>query len=135
PFAYGDPQWADVTFHTPGGASSIGFSVEQLELAATPVVVVTDRGTFNYVLPATPNFVLSDSTAKRNGYVRIDAGTGERILSVKIDNLTGDGFAFDHVAYRPAVALPARVAVAVSATNASGTVGNFQSLGSPTIDG
>ncbi len=104
PFGYVDGEWADVVLVVPGGACRIGFSLQQLELPDSRVHVETDVGTTSFRLGDAAGFSTSGG---RCGYVRIDAGEGRRIFSVRIDNLSGDGWALDHVVYEPATALPA----------------------------
>lgn len=109
PNNYQDNEWADITFSVTGGTASIGFSLEQISEANTPIIVTTTGGTSGFVLGGVANFTVGDG---RNGYVRIDAAAGERILSVKIDNqpLPGggvnDGIAFDHLAFQPLAPRP-----------------------------
>lgn len=107
PVGYLDFNWGDVTFAFTGGATSVGFSVEQIDLSAPLLingVVVGDLqallGTSTVTIPGVGSFF------GRNGYIRIDAGVGELINSVTIENtansLTGDGIAFDHLAFNAA---------------------------------
>ena len=95
PVGYVDSQWADLSFVVPGGAQSLGFSLHQLEVLGTQLSVTTTSGVSIFGLDTLPNFSVNSG---RNGYVRVDAAPGESILSVKVDNVSGDGFAFDHVA-------------------------------------
>jgi DNA-binding winged helix-turn-helix (wHTH) protein len=96
PHGYEDYVWGDVTFHLPGGASSFGFSLHDM-----------DRNT---ELSVNGNFLvdlrrLLPSGTTRSGYVRIDAAPGQTIFSVKVANsvteTTGDALVFDHVAFKP----------------------------------
>ncbi len=98
PVGYVDSQWADISFLVPGGTQSLGFSLHQLEVTGTQMSVTTTSGVTIFGLDTLPNFSVNSG---RNGYVRVDADPGESILSVKVDNLSGDGFAFDHVAVNP----------------------------------
>ncbi|MFN0206149.1 MAG: LamG domain-containing protein [Planctomycetota bacterium] len=97
PVGYVDAEWADMVFSFADGASSVGFSMEQVEVGGTQMTVTTDTGTSMFALDTIPNVSLGGG---RNGYIRIDADAGVKILSVKIDNLNGDGFAFDHLAFK-----------------------------------
>jgi hypothetical protein len=93
---YQDSNWGDVTFHFADGASSVGFSLQQMELAT--LVRINGR----------PLGWLHDKIngPDRDGYVRVDAEPGETIFSVTIENGSagpnGDGLAFDHLAFNPA---------------------------------
>ena len=80
--------WGDVTFHIPGGASSFGCSLQNIDLDAELSVNGVSLG----FLP---------TSAARNGYLRIYAARGKIINSVKIANSGGDGISFDHVAFKP----------------------------------
>ena len=102
PVGYNDLEWADFIARVAGGAASIGFSVQQLNIAGTMLSVTTNTGTTSFNLSSVPNFTVG---GVRNGYLRIDAGAGERILSVRIDNQSGDGFAIDHLAFRHSASL------------------------------
>jgi len=96
PHGYADYVWGDTAFHVPGGASSFGFSLHEMdrdtELSVNGVPLVNLRK----LLP---------SGTTRGGYVRIDAAPGQAIFLVKVANsvtdTTGDGLAFDHVAFKP----------------------------------
>jgi len=96
PHLYEDYVWGDTSFHVPGGASSFGFSLHEMdrdtELSVNGIPLVNLRK----LLP---------SGTTRGGYVRIDAAPGLTIYSVKVANsfttTTGDGLAFDHVAFKP----------------------------------
>ena len=96
PHLYEDYVWGDTSFHVAGGASSFGFSLHEMdrdtELSVNDVPLVNLRK----LLP---------SGTTRGGYVRIDAAPGHAIFKVKVANsvtpTTGDGLAFDHVAFKP----------------------------------
>ncbi len=136
PAGYNDGEWADLTLSVAGGASSIGFSLEQMEVASTPITVTTTSGVVVTTAGAIPNYVNGDTQGGRNGYVRFDAPAGAKILSVKIDNQSGDGFALDHVAFRRAPALPAKSDLAAVGDVAPGANNaKFKSFGPPLLDG
>jgi DNA-binding winged helix-turn-helix (wHTH) protein len=96
PHGYSDYVWGDTTFHIPGGAASFGFSLHEMdrdtELSVNGAFLVNLRR----LLP---------SGSTRGGFVRIDAAPGQAIYAVKVANsvtdTTGDGLAFDHVAFKP----------------------------------
>jgi DNA-binding winged helix-turn-helix (wHTH) protein len=96
PHGYADFQWGDVTFHLAGGATSFGFSLDDMDLNTELLVNGVSQANLRRLLP---------SGTIRSGYVRIDAAPGETIFTVKIANKanekTGDGLAFDHVAFKP----------------------------------
>lgn len=96
PHGYADHVWGDVTFHLPGGATSFGFSLDDMDLNTELFVNGISQVNVRRLLP---------SGTVRNGYLRIDAAPGKAIFSVKVSNSandkTGDGMAFDHVAFKP----------------------------------
>jgi DNA-binding winged helix-turn-helix (wHTH) protein len=96
PHGYADFAWGDVTFHIQGGATSFGFSLDDMDLNTELFVNGVSRYNLRRLLP---------SGTIPNGYVRIDAAPGKAIYSVKVTNnandTTGDGMAFDHVAFSP----------------------------------
>ena len=99
PINYGDNEWADLTFVISGGADSVGFSVEQMHVNAI-MTVNTTAGSTQFDLSNVSNFTIGSD---RNGYLRIDAGLNESIISILIDNAgttasDRDGFAIDHFA-------------------------------------
>jgi len=97
-FHYGDSgSWGTVTFHFTAGASSIGFSVQQMDRDAFLMVNGTSIGT---VYGLAPNFVGGN---ERQGYLRLDATGTDVIQSVAIMDAFGggDGYMFDHVAFAP----------------------------------
>jgi hypothetical protein len=96
PHGYTDYVWGDVTFHLASGASSFGFSLHEMDLNTELSVNDIPQVNVRRLLP---------SGTTRGGYLRIDAAPGKAIYSVKVANsanpTTGDGFAFDHVAFKP----------------------------------
>ncbi len=96
PDGYSDLSWGDVTFHVTGGASSFGFSLQNMDLDAELFVNGVSQGNLSGHL---------STGSGRNGYLRIDAGSSGAIFSVKVANGaesdTGDGLVFDHVAFKP----------------------------------
>jgi DNA-binding winged helix-turn-helix (wHTH) protein len=97
PHGYADFQWCDVTFHIQEGATSFGFSLDDMDLNTELFVNGVSQANLRRLLP---------SGTLRNGYVRIDAAPGKTIRYVKVANKandkTSDGIAFDHVAFKPA---------------------------------
>lgn len=98
PGGYVDGEWADISFIMQGGAQSFGFSLAQMDIGNTPLIVTTTAGSTTFTFSNIPNFA---SGSGRNGYIRIDAAPGEAILSATIDNQGGDGYSIDHVAFQP----------------------------------
>ncbi len=106
---YGDAaNWKDLQFDFQGGSTSVGFSLQQMELRDNRLlingnVVVADLltllGTDQEFQNATEGPFLFNS---RNGYIRIDTTGGDTIQSILLDNGSGDGFAVDHLAFLPA---------------------------------
>jgi hypothetical protein len=86
--------WGTTTFTFLGGASSVGFSVQQMNLNTALFI----NGTQVSILNTELNWPLDGS---RQGYVRIDATGGDVINNVLIANGTGDGLMFDHLAFNP----------------------------------
>lgn len=83
-----------VTLHFAEGVSSVGFSLSQMQLAATLEIDGQSVGT----LPGLAGFAFSDG---RQGYIRID-GCNTTMYEVRIISQNADGWAIDHLAYRPA---------------------------------
>lgn len=96
PHGYADFVWGDVTFHIAGGATSFGFSLHEMDLNTEMSINGLPQINLRRLLP---------SGSTRGGYVRIDAAPGAAIYSVKVANgankKTGDGLAFDHIAFKP----------------------------------
>jgi hypothetical protein len=94
-----DGGWSDVFFLFSGGVTSLGFSYAQAE---ANIVISVDLGS-GYVFLANSADLLGGSSG-RNGYLRMDAGGGETIYGIKLDNQNGDGdgMIYDHLAYQPA---------------------------------
>jgi len=87
-----------LTLDVAGGALSFGLGVGDVDANATHLYVNDlDFGSIN----ALPNWEkLGDNV--RDVYIRIDAGIGETITSVRIENLvSGDGVFVDRVAFNP----------------------------------
>jgi hypothetical protein len=111
-FHYGDSgSWGTVTFHFIAGASSIGFSVQQMDRDAFLIVNGTSIGT---VFGLAPNFMGSNG---RQGYLRLDATGTDVIQSVAIMDAFGggDGYMFDHVAFAPVPEPATMTAMAIGA--------------------
>lgn len=102
--------WKDLQFDFQGGATSVGFSLQQIDHAGNrllvngSVVVVAD---LLAALGAESEFQAASegpfSFNSRNGYLRIDATGGDVINSITLDNVSGDGFAVDHLAFQSVV--------------------------------
>lgn len=92
-----DGGWSDVSFLFAGGVSSVGFSYGQ---ADANIVIGVDLGSgFTTVFNSITYLPGSGS-----GYLRIDAGPGETIYGIRLDNQAGnhDGLLYDHLAFQPA---------------------------------
>jgi hypothetical protein len=95
-FNYGESgSWGVVTFHFTAGATSIGFSIQQMDRDAYLVVNGNSIGT---VFGLAPDFNGSNG---RQGYLRLDASGSDVIQSVALMDAFGggDGYMFDHVAF------------------------------------
>jgi MYXO-CTERM domain-containing protein len=91
--------WGSVTFSFAAGATKVGLSLEQMELASDGLVVNgTLLGTVGS-LPGASNLVLCQPTACENGYLVVSADAGETINSVTINTEQGDGWAIDHLLF------------------------------------
>ncbi len=95
--SYGnDGGWGNFDLLFSGGVSSLGFSYGQAEFG---ILISLDFGsgftsTFN-------SATYLPGSSGRNGYLRIDAGPGETIYGVRLDNQSYDGILYDHLAYQP----------------------------------
>lgn len=104
---YGDSgNWKDLQFDFAGGATSVGFSLQQIDhannrLLVNGTVVVADLLS---ALGAESEFQAASEGPftfnSRNGYIRIDASGGDVIRTITLDNFSGDGFAVDHLAFQ-----------------------------------
>lgn len=107
-FPYNDAgSWGFTTFTFAGGASSVGFSLQQMDLSAVVLINNNPVGLLDLLTGLVGN-------GQRQGYVRIDAFGGDQINSVTIangtDGIFNDGLMFDHVAFNP-VPEPATMAI------------------------
>jgi hypothetical protein len=93
-----DGGWSDVHFLFDGGVTSVGFSYGQAE---ANIIISLDLGS-GLAFFANSSATLGTSGG-RNGYLRIDAGPGETIYGIKLDNQARnhDGIVYDHLAYLP----------------------------------
>ena len=103
PRVYNDPNnWGDVELIFNPPVRLAAFSVAQREVASRLVINGVDRGELG-ALSGIP------TGSGRGGYVVVDATGADLISSIKIDNQSGDGIAFDHVAFstdpRPTVSV------------------------------
>jgi len=100
-FSYGDTNsWGDTVFHFANPASSVGVSLQQIELNGQVWIdgnVVTTFAALGFTFNGT-----------RQGYLRIDAFGGDTISTLEFDNGSsgggfgmGDGIMFDHLAFNP----------------------------------
>lgn len=107
---YGDSgNWKDLQFDFQGGATSVGFSLEQIDhpgnrLLVNGNVVVADLlGTLGAESESQAASEGPFTFNARNGYLRIDATGGDVIHTITLDNYAGDGFAVDHLAFHSVV--------------------------------
>lgn len=92
--------WGDVTLGFAGGASQVGFSLQQMQQAAT----VTINGSTVVSLGSVPGFAYSGG---RLGYLRIDVtGASAPITTLKIDGTVFDAWTVDHLAVTSVSAVP-----------------------------
>jgi hypothetical protein len=117
---YGDSgNWKDLQFDFQGGSTSVGFSLQQMDLTNNRLlingnVVVSDLLTLLGAETEFQNATEGPFTFNsRNGYIRIDATGVDLIHSIALDNDSGDGFAVDHLAFTPAVPEPGSLPLVV----------------------
>jgi len=93
-----DGGWSDVSFLFPGGVSSLGFSYGQAEVN---IIITVDLGGGQTAVFNSTSYV--GASGGRNGYLRFDAGAGETIYGIKLDNQSNnhDGIVYDHLAFQP----------------------------------
>lgn len=93
-----DGGWSDVSFLFAGGVSSLGFSYGQAE---ANIIITVDLGGGQKAVFNSTTYV--GASGGRNGYLRFDAGLGETIYGIKLDNQAGnhDGIVYDHLAFQP----------------------------------
>lgn len=106
-----DGGWSDVSFLFPGGVTSLGFSYGQ---ADANIVISLDLGSGFSFFQNSSTFLPGGSG--RNGYLRFDAGPGEIIYGIKLDNQAGnlDGIVYDHLAFQPVASTSTSVPDAAS---------------------
>jgi len=100
--------WSDITFTFAGGATEVGFSLQQNELAINVYV----NGAYFGTLPAA-------SGGGRNGYYRFEitpsTGPGDAwtapITTLRLDGDSRDAWTIDHLAFAPAVPEPGSLAL------------------------
>lgn len=98
--------WKDLQFDFQGGATSVGFSLQQMDHAGNRLlvngnVVVADLLGLLGAETEYQSFTEGPLTFNsRHGFLRIDAVGGDLIHSVTLDNYSGDGFAVDHLAFQ-----------------------------------
>jgi hypothetical protein len=93
--------WGRVTFAFEDGASRVGFSLTDLELATNELYV--NGAPMGFLGQARGTTNLKIQSKDRNGYLEIVAGPGEVIYAVSVVNAqNGDGFVIDHLLFEPA---------------------------------
>lgn len=110
---YGDSaNWKDLSFDFAGGASSVGFSLQQLDQHGNRLLIngVERIGDLLGLMGADGEFQNATegpfSFNSRHGYLRIDATDGDLIHSITFDNINGDGVAIDHLAFQATAPVP-----------------------------
>lgn len=97
-FSYSEVgSWGVTTFVFSGGATSVGFSMQQMDQSSNLIINGNQIGLLDVLAGWTTNGL-------RQGYVRIDAFGGDQINSITIQNGTtsfNDGLMFDHLAFNP----------------------------------
>lgn len=108
---YGDSgNWKDLQFDFAPGASSVGFSIAQMDLHGNQLLVngilLSDDLLGLLGTDSETQFVTAGpfSFNSRHGYLRIDATAGDTIQTITFDNALGDGVAIDHLAFKIAPA-------------------------------
>jgi len=102
--------WGNLSFYFTGGASSIGFSMQQ---ADRDVEIWLNGSYYANLSVLLPNVPVSGG---RQGYIRVDADGTDVINSIKFRDAApgsggfADGYMFDHVAFK-AVPEPATMVV------------------------
>lgn len=118
--------WKDLRFDFADGATSVGFSLQQLDqhgnrLLINDVEQIADllglMGSDTEFQNATEGPFSFNS---RHGYLRIDATGGDLIHSITFDNSNGDGMAIDHLAFRSAAPVPVPGALLLCASGLAG---------------
>ena len=99
---YGGSTWADITLDMAGGATQVGFSLQQNEYA----ISVSINGAFYGSLPA--------GGGVRTGYFRFDVSGGAPITQIRLDGHPGDAWVIDHLAITAAVPEPGALALALA---------------------
>ena len=105
---YGSAPWSDITFSFTGGATQVGFSLQQND---SPINVYVNGAYFG-TLPAAGG-------GGRNGYYRFDitpsTGPGDvwtaPIQTLTLDGQPGDAWTIDHLAFAAAVPEPDQLAL------------------------
>lgn len=107
--------WGNLIINFSAPVTSVGFSMEQMDLDATVFINGTNMGSFTALTGLSLN-------GGRLGYVRLDGTSGTQITSIEIDNGRvgfNDGFMIDHLAFS---AIPEPAAVGLSLALAAGAL-------------
>jgi hypothetical protein len=94
--------WADITLDIAGGATQVGFSLQQNEYA----IDVSINGSLHGSLPAGGGI--------RTGYFRFDVTDGAPITQIRLDGHPGDAWVIDHLAITAAVPEPGALALVLA---------------------
>lgn len=87
-------KWGNVEFAIAGGTTQIGFSLQQMNLNNQLVVNGVNVGGISTITGGAIN-----TSGQRNGFLKITATGGDKINTVRIVNLSGDGFTIDHLIF------------------------------------
>ena len=101
-FSYSESgSWGSIDLFFGGtGATSLGFSLQQVEADNHFWINGVDQGVMSVLTPAFAR------NGGQQGYLRIDAGSDAPITSFSIRNVQGDGYMIDHVAFAQPVPEP-----------------------------
>lgn len=87
-------KWGNVEFTIAGGTTDFGIAIQQMDVANQVAV-----NGVNYGSIATLTGGAFSLTGGRNGFLKISGTAGSVINKVRFVNVSGDGFAFDHLLF------------------------------------
>lgn len=87
-------KWGNVEFTIAGGTTDFGIAIQQMDIANQVAV-----NSVNYGSIATLTGGAFALTGGRNGFLKISGNAGSVINKVRFINVSGDGFAFDHLLF------------------------------------
>ena len=91
-------KWGNLEFAIAGGTTEFGMSLQQMNVNNQLVVNGVNLGGINTITGGAINI-----GGGQNGFLKIVATGGEKINTVRIANLNGDGFCVDHVVFNAPV--------------------------------